>query len=258
MRFTDKVVVVTGGAQGIGRATAERMLDEGATVAVLDHDPRRAESWMSGRGDASRSAVFSCDLRGAASVDAAVAAVLTRFGRIDVLAQVAGGDAPTADGLDEQHWLETVDVNLNGPMRAIRACREALVVSRGAVVLVGSVNGVAAYGEPAYASAKAGLSLLARNLAVELGPRGVRINVVAPGTVRTRVWTERPGGTDDVVKLYPLGRVGEPSDIAAAIAFLASDDASWITGVTLPVDGGSLAGPLALLGGAIWGDPEDG
>jgi len=256
MRFTDKIVVVTGGSQGIGRATAERMLDEGGSVAVLDADPARAQSWVSGRSDASRCAVFPCDLLDAASVDAAVAGVLERFGRIDALAQVAGGDTASADGLDEEHWLSTVDLNLHGPMRVIRACRAALVQSRGAIVLVGSVNGVAAYGEPAYAAAKAGLSLLARNLAVELGPRGVRINVVAPGTVLTRVWTERPSGADPVVKMYPLGRVGLPSDIAAAIAFLASDDAAWITGVTLPVDGGSLAGPLQLLGGPIWGEDE--
>jgi NAD(P)-dependent dehydrogenase (short-subunit alcohol dehydrogenase family) len=131
-------------------------------------------------------------------------------------------------------------------VRLIRACREALIASKGSIVMVGSVNGVAAYGEPAYAAAKAGLTLLAKNLAVELGPAGVRINVVAPGTVRTRVW-DHQGGPDALAPLYPLGRVGEPADIAAAIAFLASDDASWITGVTLPVDGGSLAGPLATM-----------
>jgi len=254
MRFEGRVAIVTGGANGIGRATAERMLDEGASVAILDREPDTARGWLAERSDASRAAVLECDLLDASSVDAAVSAAISRFGRIDVLASVAGGDWPVAEGLDEDHWRTVVDLNLHGPVRVIRACRPALIESQGAIVLVSSVNGVAAYGEPAYASAKAGLSLLARNLAVELGPRGVRINVVAPGTVRTRVWEGQEGGADALRKLYPLGRVGEPADIAAAIAFLASGDASWITGVTLPVDGGSLTGPLALLQGPIWGD----
>ena len=106
---------------------------------------------------------------------------------------------------------------------------------------------MAAFGEEAYSSAKAGLGLLTRNLAVKLGPAGIRVNAVAPGTVRTRVWDGQDGGADRLRPLYPLGRVGEPSDIAAAVAFLASDDASWITGVTLPVDGGVLAGPAQLM-----------
>jgi NAD(P)-dependent dehydrogenase (short-subunit alcohol dehydrogenase family) len=257
MRFDDRVVVVSGAANGIGRATAERMLDEGARVAVLDREPDAATAWISERSDAGRAAVFACDLHDAASVDAAVAEAVARFGSVDVLAGVAGGDRPVDDELSEEHWGDIVDLNLHGQVRLIRACRSALISSRGAVVLVSSVNGVAAYGEPAYASAKAGLTLLAKSLAVQLGAHGVRINVVAPGTVRTRVWAEQEGGADALRKLYPLGRVGEPSDVAAAIAFLASDDASWITGVTLPVDGGSLAGPIALLGGSILGSRPD-
>jgi NAD(P)-dependent dehydrogenase (short-subunit alcohol dehydrogenase family) len=129
----------------------------------------------------------------------------------------------------------------------IRACLPHLKATRGVVVLVGSVNGLVAFGEPAYSSAKAGLSLLARNLAVTLGPDGIRINVVAPGTVRTRVWDTQQGALERLRDNYPLGRVGEPSDIAPAIAFLASSEASWITGVTLPVDGGGTAGPLISL-----------
>ena len=112
---------------------------------------------------------------------------------------------------------------------------------------ISSVNGLAGFGEVAYSSAKAGLGLLTRNLAITLGPAGIRVNAVAPGTVRTRVWDGQDGGADRLRPLYPLGRVGEPSDIAAAVAFLASDDAAWITGVTLPVDGGVLAGPAQLM-----------
>ena len=255
MRFDDRVAVVSGGANGIGWATVERLLGEGAKVAVLDREPESAAVKLAERAErdvttAERAAAFECDVLDAASVDGAVASALERFGRIDVLAAVAGGDHFVDDGLDEAHWNEIVSLNLHGPVRLIRACREALLQSRGSIVMVGSVNGVAAYGEPAYGSAKAGLTLLAKNLAVELGPAGVRINVVAPGTIRTRVWDDQ-GGPDALAPLYPLGRVGEPADVAAAIAFLASDDASWITGVTLPVDGGSLAGPLATMGNVL-------
>lgn len=251
MRFDDRVAVVSGGANGIGWATVERLLDEGARVAVLDREPEAAAVRLAERAErdvttAERTSVFECDVLDAASVDDAVASALERFGGIDVLAAVAGGDDFVDDDLDEAHWNEIVSLNLHGPVRLIRACRDALLRSRGSIVMVGSVNGLAAYGEPAYGSAKAGLTLLAKNLAVELGPAGVRVNVVAPGTVRTRVW-DFQGGPDALAPLYPLGRVGEPADIASAITFLASDDASWITGVVLPVDGGSLAGPLVTM-----------
>src|SRR4051794_22303152 len=102
--------------------------------------------------------------------------------------------------------------------------------------MVSSVNGVAAFGEEPYAAAKAGLCNLAMNLAVRYGPERIGFNVVAPGTIRTRVWDHQDGALDRLKQLYPLGRVGEPEDIAAAIAFLASADAGWITGITLPVE----------------------
>lgn len=133
-------------------------------------------------------------------------------------------------------------------MRCIRAGIALLRHSdRPAVVIVSSVNGLAAFGEEAYGAAKAGLTNLAQNLAVRHGHEQIRVNVVAPGTIRTRIWDHQPGSLDRNVQLYPLGRVGEPSDIAAAIAFLASEDAAWVTGITLPVDGGGTAGPLTYL-----------
>jgi NAD(P)-dependent dehydrogenase (short-subunit alcohol dehydrogenase family) len=248
MRFADTVAVVTGGAHGIGRATVENLLKDGARVAVFDIDRDAAESTRSAL-DASggRVRAFECDVLDPASVDRAVEAAVREFGRIDVLASVAGGDTPTEDPLDEEHWNRIVSLNLHGPARMIRACLPHLKKTRGSIVLVSSVNGLVAFGEPAYSSAKAGLSLLARNLAVTLGPDGFRINVVAPGTVRTRVWDTQQDSLERLLGNYPLGRVGEPSDIAAAIAFLASSEASWITGVTLPVDGGGTAGPLTSL-----------
>jgi NAD(P)-dependent dehydrogenase (short-subunit alcohol dehydrogenase family) len=108
--------------------------------------------------------------------------------------------------------------------------------------MISSVNALTGIGSEPYSSAKAGLGSLTQNLAVSLGPDGVRVNAIAPGTVRTRVWDGQPGGADRMAPLYPLGRVGEPEDIAAAVAYLASSDAAWVTGVLLPVDGGLLAG----------------
>ncbi|MEP6797443.1 MAG: SDR family oxidoreductase, partial [Lapillicoccus sp.] len=137
-----------------------------------------------------------------------------------------------------------------GTMRCVRAAAPHLLDStRGpAIVLVSSVNGLADFGDEAYSSAKAALPTLAKNLAVRFGSRGIRVNVVAPGTIRTRVWDAQPGSLERLMKAYPLGRIGEPEEVAAAIAFLCSSDASWVTGITLPVDGGALAGLSHVLG----------
>ncbi|MEL7974984.1 SDR family oxidoreductase [Isoptericola sp. F-RaC21] len=246
-RFDDRVALVTGGAHGIGAAAVRRLHAEGAAVVVADLDEdaaRRAAADLLDRGP--RASVVPCDIRDSASVDAAVATTLERHGRLDVLVGVAGGTGVhpgLLDGMDDATWAAGVDLNLAGPARCVRAAAPHLPRG-GSVVLVGSVNGLQAFGDEDYSAAKAGLVSLAQNLAVRLGRRGVRINVVAPGTIRTRVWTGR-NDPDRLAPLYPLGRVGEPDDVAAAIAFLASDDAAWITGVTLPVDGGILAGPLA-------------
>jgi NAD(P)-dependent dehydrogenase (short-subunit alcohol dehydrogenase family) len=115
-------------------------------------------------------------------------------------------------------------------------------------VTVSSVNAFTALGSEAYSSAKAALTSLTGNLAASLGHDGIRVNAVAPGTIRTRVWDSQVGGADRLAPLYPLGRVGEPEDVAGAIAFLASSDAAWITGQTLPVDGGLLTGDGSRLG----------
>src|SRR5690625_1971977 len=136
-------------------------------------------------------------------------------------------------------------------MRCIRAAVPHLH-DDGAIVTVSSINALAAFGSEPYSAAKAGLSALTRNLAIQLAARGIRINVVAPGTVRTRVWEGQPGGADRNLPLIPLGRPGEPEDIAAAITFLASADASWVTGITMPVDGGMLAGPRQVTSTAMW------
>jgi NAD(P)-dependent dehydrogenase (short-subunit alcohol dehydrogenase family) len=245
MRFDGRVAFVSGSAHGIGAATARRLHAEGATVVIADHDGEAAEAMATELSD--RVLAVHCDVHDRGSVDAAVSTTLETFGGLDELITVVGASAPTPDltELPDELWSDLLDINLTGTMRCIRAALPALKRSaHPAVVMVSSVNGLAAFGEEPYAAAKAGLTNLAMNLAVRYGADRIRFNVVAPGTIRTRVWERQPGALDRLQQLYPLGRVGEPEDIAAAIAFLASDDASWITGVTLPVDGGVLAGPL--------------
>jgi NAD(P)-dependent dehydrogenase (short-subunit alcohol dehydrogenase family) len=245
MRFEQQVAFITGAAHGIGAATARRLHGEGACVVIADDDRQAAEEVAEEFGD--RALAVACDVHDRSAVDAAIAAAADRFGRLDQLVAVAGGSSvmpPFAEQADEL-WMRLIDLNLTGVMRCVRAAIPLLKQSpQAAVVMVSSVNGVAAFGEESYGAAKAGLSNLARNLAVRHGPDKIRFNVIAPGTVRTRVWDNQGDALDRLRGMYPLGRVGEPEDIAAAVAFLASTDASWITGVTLPVDGGVLAGPL--------------
>nr|WP_280529703.1 SDR family oxidoreductase [Actinocatenispora sera] len=167
---------------------------------------------------------------------------------VDDLVCTAGGDKDSPPSfLDEtdDDWRRLVELNLYGVVRCIRAAVPRMTAG-GAIALVGSVNGLAAWGGAPYSAAKAGLVNLTQQLAAEFGPRGIRVNLVAPGTIRTRVWDDQPGRPDQMSVLYPLGRIGEPADVANALAFLCSPDASWITGVTLPVDGGASAGPRHL------------
>lgn len=249
MRFTDSVALVTGGANGIGRATVTRLHAEGARVVVADVEVDRAGELAS--TDPDRLHAVACDVTERQSVDLAIAEAVDQFGGLDVLVTVAGGSMIQPDFVDlpDENWQRMIDLNLTGTMRCVRAAAPHLVRStRGpAVVMVSSVNGLAAFGDEAYSSAKAALSNLAQNLAVRWGSQGVRVNVVAPGTIRTRVWDHQPDSFENLQRAHPLGRVGEPEEVAAAIAFLCSADASWITGTTLPVDGGVLTGPFHLL-----------
>jgi meso-butanediol dehydrogenase/(S,S)-butanediol dehydrogenase/diacetyl reductase len=237
-RFIGRVVFVTGGGHGIGRATCLRLAQEGASVAVADVDRVAAAQVADEAGKAGGSArAIGLNVTNAASVNEAISTAVEEFGRLDVLVSTAGGDSPEPPFTDagDALWVRLADLNLLGVVRCIRAALPHLIASPvgGAVVTIGSV--------------KAGLESVTKNLAAEYGRSGVRFNLIAPATIRTRVWDDQPGALDNLSRLYPLGRVGEPEDIAAAVAFLASDDAAWITGITLPVDGGILAGPKAHL-----------
>ena len=188
------------------------------------------------------------DVTSRADVDAAVAAAVGRFGRLDLLVNNAGGCIVTSlpEDTSADDWHRQLDFTLVSAARCIQATIPHLVKTRGNVVTISSVNGIAAFGNVEYSAAKAGQIAMSQNYAARYGPLGVRFNVVAPGTVRTPNWDSQSGALEQLRLMYPLGRVGEPADIAAAVAFLASDDASWITGHTLPVEGGVLTGPAPL------------
>lgn len=248
-RFEGRMAWVSGAGHGIGRAIAHRLATEGASVSVADRDRDAADN-VAGEITASGGTALavSCDVTDRASVEAGIAAHRQEFGGLDVLVNNAGGDWAPSDPFDEDYWHRVVELNLTGAMRCIAAAIPALLAApHGNVVSIGSVNGLAAFGGFSYSAAKAGLENLTKNLAVEYGPQGLRFNLVAPGTIRTRVWANRPDTLDRLDTIYPLRRVGEPADIAAAVAYLASDDAAWVTGITLPVDGGIMAGPRTFL-----------
>jgi NAD(P)-dependent dehydrogenase (short-subunit alcohol dehydrogenase family) len=245
-RFAGYGVLITGAARGIGAATAWRFAEEGARVLVTDVDVAEARKTAEAvRGQGAATQAFHCDVADRASVEAAVERAVDVFGALDVLVNNAYGCTPdTALFEDEpdEVWARDIDLTLTGAYRCSRAALPHLVASgRGAIVNIGSVNGIQDFGNHAYSAAKAGLMSLTRTLAGHAAPRGVRVNLVAPGTVRTTAWEDRDADLAAAGELYPLGRVGEPKDVAAAVAFLASRDAAWITGTTLCVDGGLLA-----------------
>ena len=249
MRLEGSVALVTGGGSGIGRAICERFAHEGAAVAALDRNAQGAASTVQRIEEAGgRGLALEADVTDRAAIERAVAGTVSRFGTIDILVCNAGVSLGTdLLTIDEATWDANVDIVLKGTYLAARAVLPGMIARRRGVVLtIASVNGQTGLGEEAYSAAKAGVINLTQNIAVRYGRHGIRANCIAPGTVRTPIWdarlAEQPHIFERLAAWYPLGRVGEPEDVANAALFLASDEAAWITGVTLNVDGGLMAG----------------
>jgi NAD(P)-dependent dehydrogenase (short-subunit alcohol dehydrogenase family) len=248
-RLSGKRALVTGGGSGIGRATCRRFAAEGAAVVVADLLGERAEEVAAESGGTA----VQADVTVAADVGRMVEAA----GRIDVLVNNAGGGF--ADDLlevSEEEWDGDVTVNLKSAFLCSKAVLPGMIEQgSGVIVNIASVNGIAFFANEPYSAAKAGLISLTRSMAVRYGKHGIRAVAIAPGTIRSPIWQERvdkePAIFERLVRWYPLGRVGEPEDVANAAAFLASDDASWISGDVLRVDGGLLAGNSGSTGGKL-------
>jgi 3-oxoacyl-[acyl-carrier protein] reductase len=238
-RFQDRVVLISGAAQGIGAATARRFADEGAHLLLLDLQPEPLEALAAQLPSA---IVHAGSVVERAVWDAAVAKAMATWGRIDVLINNAG---ITRDARFDQMSIEqfdlVLDVNLRGVFHGGQAVLgDMLAAGRGNIINTSSVVGLHGnFGQTNYAAAKAGVVGMTKTWARELGPKGIRVNAVAPGFIATPMTAAVPQKVAErMVAGVPLQRLGRPEDIAAAYAYLASDDASYVTGTVLEVSGG--------------------
>ncbi|RIX84125.1 2-hydroxycyclohexanecarboxyl-CoA dehydrogenase [Acidovorax cavernicola] len=248
-RFQDKTVIVTGGGGGIGGATSRRFGQDGARVAVFDMNLEAAEAVAAQiRADGGQAQAFRCDITDRPGVDAAVAAVVERFGPVDVLVNNAGWDVfKPFTKTEPAQWDKLIAINLTGALHMHHAVLPGMAARKaGRIVNIASdAARVGSSGEAVYAACKGGLVSFSKTIAREHARHGITVNVVCPGPTDTALFAEYKEGAGNPEKLMeaftrsiPLGRIGQPNDLPGAILFFASDDAAFVTGQVLSVSGG--------------------
>lgn len=246
-RLQDKIAIVTGAASGIGRAVAIRLASEGATLVCADLNDDGCNSTCTKIAEAGGKAMaVHCDVTDRTSVEALVQATVDSYERLDVLVNVAGiGGFAHTDQETDEHWDKVISVNLTGTFNTMRASLPKLLETKGAIVNVASVAAFDAHPYcAAYCASKAGVLMMTRATAMEYAIKNVRINCVCPGGIETPMHSQfqpiEGANAALLMRLMALnGRLGQPEEVAGAVAYLASDDASYVTGATLTIDGGA-------------------
>lgn len=249
MRLKGKRAVVTGAANGIAKATAKFFAREGARLMLADIEADNGEKVAEEIRAAGGQAEFvEIDVTDASAIANLFERAVEFLGGIDVCANVAGrGFSDDLLGMEPEDWAKEISLNLSSVYLSCRTVLPIMIEGGGGTIInVSSVNAIWSIGEFGYSAAKAGVIQLSKNIAVKYGPKGIRANVVCPGTIATETcvkhWDKKAGAKEKLIKWYPVGRLGKPEDVAWLMVYLASDESSFVNGANIVIDGGLTAG----------------